>query len=1143
MEVAQTALSAIQCILSALKSTHLKKILSIYGYESKLVELQHTVNTINNVLLDADAKQKLSNVAQQLIEDLKEVVFEADDLLDEFVTLAEQNKHLKADGITISKKMKRFLSRSNPLFVALKMSKGVKKIKKKLDAFAYNKQFMMKFNHEPIKHRKRETCSYVDVVEIVGREGDLEHIVGKLLDSEVQTDVSFMSIVGMGGLGKTALAQLVYNDQRVEKAFDLRLWHCVSDQDQKQLDIVGILGNIFSLTCTHEKCTDQSSLQIVQSELQKKLSDKKYLLVLDDVWTENRNEWLELVRLLKVSQKGSWIVVTTRSEVTAKFMGSGSMYQLQGLEKKDSQSLFEKVAFGSEVCNHDDDLFEIGQKIVEACGGVPLAIKVAGSLVYGQDKKKWEAVQEVGVANMGNNDITQILKLSYHHLPFSLKNCFSFCAIFPKDYSMGKNELIDLWMAHNYIVPLHKGQSIEDAGEEHFLILLRRCFFQDIRKDVDTGEVDWVKIHDLLHDIAQDVSRKEIFAGTGIIVSDNLDRKIRHLSLFDKVTEYEISSLDIQRLRSYLDDRNFKPVVNFHVEKLEKNCRYLRALRLQIFEIEDLSILNSVGKLLHLRYLHLTSQDKLEVLPESITKLCNLESLILFNCRMLKELPKDLSRLIKLRVLDISDCHRLKYMPKGMNKLTYLNRLSDFIVGGEDSCSSWSEWFLGLEELKDLNNLNGKLRINIKWPTNVIQEPWERKGFYLRDKKNLKHIFFEFESTFAYNSVLDDEGAINLMEDLHPPSSLHSFKMWDYVGKQIPEWISHLPNLTKLILWRCDKLEYLECFGNVEESSFLPSLQQLTLQSLPKLKEWRRKGVGVEDNNSLLCLRSLKKLDINGCKELTCFPVCPRLEYLLLYNFNRRLNGIIRTEIDDEEPREVIVLESSKLRKVDIHDVAWLNSVSSKAFQCLETLSIFADREVENLGEVEKVFRACSSSLRNLEISCHNLRSIEAGELEHLSALETLYISECESLKFSEEQEENYGVGYNPSILPSLLTLTFDNLQMMDNLPNWMQFLSSLQTLEIIECDRLKAIPNWMPKLTSLNQLHIENCSKILEKRCKEDPPGEDWPYIQHIPNVLVKACPDEEYMDEDYSDEEYMDEECSDEEYSDEEYSDEDNE
>ncbi|XP_057528202.1 putative disease resistance protein RGA1 [Amaranthus tricolor] len=384
---------------------------------------QNTVNKFKNVLLDAEAKQEFSNVVQLWIENLKDVVFEADDFLDEFITLVDQKQHVKADG-TISKKMRLFLSRSNPLVLAYKMSKEVEKIGKNLSSFADKISSVMEFSHEPIKNRNRETCSYVDVVDIVGREADLEHIVGKLLDYNVQNDLSFLPIVGMGGLGKTAFALLVYNDKRVESAFSLRLWHCVSDQDQKPLNIADILRKILTLITdeNHEK----SSEQIVQSQLQNKLSSKKYLLVLDDVWRENYDQWIHLVRLLNVGQRGSWIVVTTRSEVTAKFIGCGSMYKLQGLAKKESWSLFEKIAFGSEHSNlHDDQLVESGQKIVEACGRVPLALRVAGSLVYGQDKRKWQIVQEVGVAKKGNdNGITHILKLSYQHLPFSIKKLF-----------------------------------------------------------------------------------------------------------------------------------------------------------------------------------------------------------------------------------------------------------------------------------------------------------------------------------------------------------------------------------------------------------------------------------------------------------------------------------------------------------------------------------------------------------------------------------------------------------------------------------------------------------------------------------------------------------------------------------------------
>lgn len=115
----------------------------------------------------------------------------------------------------------------------------------------------------------------------------------------------------------------------------------------------------------------------------------KYLLVLDDVWTENRNDWLKLVDLLLGGQRGSWILVTTRSHETARIAGGGPKYVLQGLSEEHSWCLFERTAFGSEQLKPNDQLVKVGKEIVEACVGVPLAIRVAGSLLYGQDKSKW----------------------------------------------------------------------------------------------------------------------------------------------------------------------------------------------------------------------------------------------------------------------------------------------------------------------------------------------------------------------------------------------------------------------------------------------------------------------------------------------------------------------------------------------------------------------------------------------------------------------------------------------------------------------------------------------------------------------------------------------------------------------------------
>uniref|UniRef100_A0A803N195 Disease resistance protein winged helix domain-containing protein n=1 Tax=Chenopodium quinoa TaxID=63459 RepID=A0A803N195_CHEQI len=187
-----------------------------------------------------------------------------------------------------------------------------------------------------------------------------------------------------------------------------------------------------------------------------------------------------------------------------------TVIRIKAVLKDADESKQEKVAFGSHLLDLPEDLVKIGEDIVEECANVPLAIRVVGSLLYGQDKQKWLSIQKMGLAKVkeSQNSIMSILKLSYYKLESPLKSCFSYCAIFPKDYVMKKDTLIRLWMAHGYI-PLDDHQSLEDLGEEYFSILLRRCFFQDVSEDED-GNIRSCKIHDLMHDLAQQVVGKEI---------------------------------------------------------------------------------------------------------------------------------------------------------------------------------------------------------------------------------------------------------------------------------------------------------------------------------------------------------------------------------------------------------------------------------------------------------------------------------------------------------------------------------------------------------------------------------------------------------------------------------------------------------
>ncbi|XP_056694873.1 putative disease resistance protein RGA1 [Spinacia oleracea] len=1095
ISVAQTLLAALQC-------TELKEIFSILGYKPKLDSLQQTVSTIRAVLRDAEAKQDLSYAAQLWIEELKNAVYDADDLLDEFVTVAEQ-KYLVLEGVggNLSNKVNLFFSRLNPLVVAYNMSQGVKMIRKKLNDIASNHtQFGFSVDYQPSRRKREETCSYVFADNIIGREDDVERIVARLLDSNVSQDVSILPIVGVGGLGKTALAQLVYNDERVKNEFTLRLWTCVSDQDQEQLDIKEILGRILE-SVTGQKHDGSSVMDQVQNKLQAHLEGKNYLLVLDDVWTENRDEWLKMVQFLMGCQRGSWIVVTTRSRETARVIGNGPAYELQGLSEGNSWCLFERLAFQQveEQANPSEELLKIGLEIVKQCSNVPLAIRVAGSLLYGQDKNKWLSFKEIGLTKVkrGGQSIIPILKLSYNQLESPLKSCFSYCALFPKDFEIEKEMLISLWSAQGYIVPLDECQSLEDAGDEYFSILLQRCFFQNIKKD-EYGGIISCKIHDLMHDIAQEVAGKDICAMN--FITGNLDKKTRHLSLMRR-KQHKPSFFTKTQIRSYLQVGGRDTL---HVDKILESYMCLRALDLKKSDIKSLPA--TIGKLLHLRYLDLSGNNGLEVFPKSITQLHNLQTLKLRWCDRLKELPKDLSKLAKLRLLDIKGCNELTYMPSGMDKLTGLCSLNVFVVGQENSSSK--QYFHQLEELKALMNLKGHLTVRIRIPKNVAYVQKTCKQGYLSSKELLNHIRFTCEH-------LEVDGRVNyeeeLLENMLPHSNLKGLELVGYYGRRMPSWAREdklrdlLPNLVKIELVDCCELQYLPpleklCYlkslvlesminleyientssssyttPSVSELSFFPSLEILQLYDLPKLKGWSKGNTSSCSNGQAYsCLSPLfprlSLLWISGCRDLTFIPLCPAVESLSLYNFNERLS-IMKFQDDLKEGFGSENSRHAKLRFISTDNAKFLKLLPMEAYQCLNKIRICRDTELESLSEVEEVLQSCSSSLRYFEVfDCPSLKSLSGG-LEHLTALETLSIEHAHNLTI--KQEIQGGDNGMISLPQSLRYLRFIDLPKVVNLPKGMHYLTNLQYVIIRNCKGLKSLPESLHSMTSLRKLEI----------------------------------------------------------------------
>ncbi|PKA66957.1 Putative disease resistance protein RGA3 [Apostasia shenzhenica] len=820
------ATSLLRFISDQLASKALSEFGLLTGLDKELNKLQSTLSTIRDVLEDAEARQVKERALRNWLRKLKDLAYEADDVLDDFAGKAAK---LKPEMIDVKDKVRSFLSFPKMIGFRRKIAKRIKEINERLDEIAV------------------ERCSFVNESEVYGRHEDKEKIVEYLTKgSDDGDDIGVMAIVGLGGLGKTTLAQLVYNDKRVCEHFEMKMWVCVSED----FDIRRVIGSIIESATGKE--FGVMNMDALQMALRKELREKRFLLVLDDVWNESHEKWDRLRSLLALGAKGSKVIVTTRSDRVASIMGTVGRHPLLGLSMYDCWLLFESRAFGSAEGAKNPNLIEIGKEIVKKCGGIPLAAKALGSLLrFKRTESEWLAIKDSELWKLSddeNYEVLPALKLSYDHLTPTLKQCFAYCSIFPKDHMIKTDILVQLWSAEGFLQPSEVGISSEEIGFRYVDELLARSLFQKGEDSIGGVERE-VKMHDLVHDLAQSVT------GNECSIPDSF-KKLKHLRYLD-LSNTPLESLppcintlhNLQTLN--LSNSNIKSVPNFigdlhNLSTLDlSHCVFLPSLP------------DSIGRLKELRKLDL-SFCQIASLPESISALSNLQTLGLASCYFIHELPENTSNMRSLVKLDISRCYQLTCMPKGIGKLSHLRHLPMFIPGGKTKCS--------LAELGSLK-LEGRLQII---DLQEVMKVDEAKDVHLKDKHRIRSLDLSWNTKQALKDDNEDysaqdlvriQAAENMLQSLEPSNSLRTLEIKGYAGRAFPPWMIdlRLSNLVNLTLSSCFRCEKLPALGQ------LPQLEVLNLRALPQIKHLDSDFYG--GNNAFLSLKELELNCLEGLEE------------------------------------------------------------------------------------------------------------------------------------------------------------------------------------------------------------------------------------------------------------------------------------
>uniref|UniRef100_A0ACD5Y0N1 Uncharacterized protein n=1 Tax=Avena sativa TaxID=4498 RepID=A0ACD5Y0N1_AVESA len=971
----------------------------LLGVSGEIDKMSEKLRNLKNFLADADRRHITDENVREWVGQLKRAMYEATDILDLCQLKAMERGPSTVDAGCFNPLL--FCMR-NP-FHAHEIGTRIKALNQRLDIIKEGATAFSFINLQSYDDRQRsnlygdssrETSADLDRSGVVGEkiEEDTRALVAQIMHTgtEVNHSITVVAIVGVGGIGKTTLAQNVFNDEAIQDEFSKKIWLSVT----QNFNEVELLRSVITEAGGQPAGNAKSALH---RTLKDTLTGHKALIVMDDVWSDGAWERVLKIPLVNVVASGSRVLITTRDDSVARGMRATRPYHhIDKLGLDDAWSLLKKQVLSSEIEeDHINTLKDIGLKIIQKCGGLPLAVKVMGGLLRkrGELRRDWEQV-----LNNSKWRITEMPKelnyavyLSYEDMPPYLKQCLLFCSLLPKSELFHMHHVVAMWISEGFVYG--NSNDLETLGVNYYKELISRNLLEPVNQL-------YCGMHDVVRSFAHYMTKYEALvahdADTDILTNLRSQKFLRFSMGTNRLQSGELE------WRSLHEQQSLRTLISTIMIKMKPGDSLVTFPSLRTLHIKpaDVAALDSLHRLKHLRYLALLNTD-ISVLSGNICKMKLLQFLDLEGCEKLVNLPDSIVKLSHLRVLYLPI---MSMIPRGFRGLTSMRRLFGFRSHMDDGWCS-------LDELGPLSQLRYLELVQLENVSDASSAANARLG----EKIHLINLFLRCTSRLGHDVLVNEKGVSDeehqriekVFDELCPPSSVEWFLINGYFGHQLPSWLmststTAFNNLKSLILRNlpcCTELpnrlcqlpclEYFQMLGapciRCIGTGFLqaaadpfPWLKTMDLQEMEEWVEWEwEKNVQAMPRLEQLLLhtcklrrippglasnaRSLKKLTLNGVQNLSYLGNFPSVVDLTVFGC----------------PHLERITNLTKLHKLSITDCPKLKVLDR--IPALERLFL-ADHAMEKLPEYMRDIKP-----RHLQLFCRLwlLTLIAAGQSGH----------------------------------------------------------------------------------------------------------------------------------------------------------------